>query len=118
MHALSCERVEVRGQHGDKRLALAGLHLGDAPLMQHYAADELHPKRLHPQHAPRRLAHGGERLGQYVVRRLAVGKTRLELVCLGAKLRIRQRGVLAVQLLYGVRYRVEPFQLPVGVAAE
>ena len=42
VHALAGERVQIDGEGGDKRLALAGLHLGDRAFVQHHAADELH----------------------------------------------------------------------------
>ena len=67
VHALAGERVEVGRQNGDEGLALAGLHLRDAALMQHDAADDLHAKRLHAEHAPRGLARRGKRLRQQVV---------------------------------------------------
>ena len=60
---LPVERVEVGGQRGDEGLALAGLHLGDAALVQHDAADELHVVVPHVQHAAPGLAHDGEGLG-------------------------------------------------------
>ena len=41
VHALALEGVEVGGERGDQRLALAGLHLGDAALVQDHAADQL-----------------------------------------------------------------------------
>ena len=39
--------VEVGGQGGHQGLALAGLHLGDAALVENDAADELHPVGAH-----------------------------------------------------------------------
>ena len=47
VHALSRQGVEVGGQGGHQGLALAGLHLGDAALVEDDAADELHPVGLH-----------------------------------------------------------------------
>ena len=67
VHALAGERVEVGRQNGDEGLALAGLHLRDAALMQHDAADDLHAKRLHAEYTPRGLARRGKRLRQQVV---------------------------------------------------
>ena len=72
VHALALERVQVAGQRGDQRLALAGPHLGDLALVQHHAADELHVVVAHPERAPARLAADRERLGQEVVERRAV----------------------------------------------
>ena len=72
--AFAFEGVQIGGQRGDERLAFAGLHLGDLALVQHGAADELHVEVPHVQHAAAGLAHDGERLGQQVVERFALGE--------------------------------------------
>ena len=72
--ALALEGVEIRRQRRDQRLALAGLHLGDLALVEHRAADELHVEVPHVEHAAAGFADDGERLGQQVVERLAVGE--------------------------------------------
>ena len=118
MHALAGERVEVRRQHGDERLSLAGLHLGDAALMQHNAADELHAKRLHAEHAPRGLARGGKRLRQQGIERFARIVALLEFVGLGAQLLIRHGGVGVRQRLYFICDRIKPLQLMIAVRPE
>ena len=79
VHALAGDGVQIGREDGDERFALAGLHLRDAALVQHDAADELHAEGLHAQHAPGRLAHGGEGLRQHVVKALAIGVALLEL---------------------------------------
>ena len=79
VHALPGQRVEVAGQGGDERFALAGFHFGDAPLMQHDAAEHLHMEMPLAQHAAHGLAHYGERFGQQIVERFAGGKPRAEL---------------------------------------
>ena len=61
--ALALERVQIGGKGRDKRLALAGLHLGDGAAVEHRAADELHVEVPHVQHAPAGLANDGKRLG-------------------------------------------------------
>ena len=66
------QRVQIGGQGGHQGLALAGLHLGDAALVQHDAAHQLHPVGAHAQHPVRGLPHGGKGLRQDVVQRLAV----------------------------------------------
>ena len=73
------ERVEISGERCDERFALAGLHLRDASLMQNDTAENLHGEVLHPEHTPRSLAAGGERLGQDIVKGLAVGEALLEI---------------------------------------
>ena len=77
VNATARQCIEVGGQRGHQRLTFTGLHLSDAALMQHDAADELHAERLHAQHTVRRLPHGGKGLRQQVVQRLAVGQTLL-----------------------------------------
>ena len=84
--ALALERVQVGGQRGDERLAFAGLHLGDLALVQHAAADELHVEVPHVEHAAAGFADDGERLGQQVVERLALGEPLAELGGLRAQL--------------------------------
>ena len=61
------ERVQVERQRRDQRLALAGLHLGDLALVQDDAAEALHVEVAQADGAPRRLAHGRERLRQDLV---------------------------------------------------
>src|SRR5262249_10854062 len=50
-----------------QRLALARLHLGDAPLVQDHAADELYVEVPLPERALGRLAAGGKGRNQNVV---------------------------------------------------
>ncbi len=47
MRPASLERVEVEGERRDEGLAFAGLHLRDASLVQHDAADQLHIEVAH-----------------------------------------------------------------------
>ena len=118
VHALAGEGVEVGGQHGDEGLALAGLHLGDAALVEHDAADELHAEGLHAQHAPCRLAHDGEGLGQELVEVLTGLIAGLEFVGLGAQLLVGERLHLRLKGLDFIRDRIDPLQLVVTVGAE
>ena len=59
VRAAAGQRVQIERQRGDECLALTGRHFGDAPAVQHDAADELHvvgnhvPGELVPgHHAP------------------------------------------------------------------
>ena len=79
VHALALERVQVRRQRCDERFAFAGLHLGDASLMQDHAAQKLHVEVPHADGPHARLAHDRERLDQQVVQRFAVFETFFEL---------------------------------------
>ena len=69
--APAVEGVEVGGQRGDQRLALAGLHLGDPAEVQRHAAHELDVEVALAEHPPGRLAHDGKGLDQEVVEGLA-----------------------------------------------
>ena len=94
VHAFAGQGVEVGGQSGHQRLALAGLHLRDAALMQAYAADHLHGIGPEPYGAVGGLAAGGEGVGQNIVQRFAGFEALLELRRLGLELLVRQRAVL------------------------
>ena len=111
LDVLAGQGVEVERQGRDKRLALAGLHLGDLALVQHYASYELHVERNHvpgqlvPADLRRRademaacVLHEGERLWQNVVKRLAVGDTLAELLRLLRKVLVGE--VLRLVLLF------------------
>ena len=112
------EGVEVGGEGGHQGLALAGLHLGDAALVENDAADELHPVGLHAQHPPGGLPAGGKGLGQQVVQALAVLVAVLEFLCLGLELFIRQGGVLPVQGLDLIDDGSDGFDFPLRVGPE
>ncbi len=110
--ALPGEGVEIGREGGHQGLALAGLHLGDAALVEDHAADELHPVGLHAQHPPGGLPAGGEGLGQQVVQRLAAGVARLEFRGLGLELGVGEGSVFLLQRLYLVHNGIDGFQLP------
>ena len=67
------EPVQGRSEWRDERLALAGLHLRDAALVEHDAAHELDVEMAHPEAPPTHLAGGGEDLRDPLVERLAEG---------------------------------------------
>ena len=56
VNAFARQRVEVDRQGRRQRLAFAGLHLGDAPVVEHHAADHLHVEGPHLQRPLGRLA--------------------------------------------------------------
>jgi hypothetical protein len=70
--ATTAEGVEDDCQGGGERLALAGAHLRDRPVVEGGAADELDVEVAHSQRALARLAGDRERLVEQVVERLAV----------------------------------------------
>ena len=84
--AFAFERVEIRGQRRDERLAFTGFHFGDGAVVQHDPADQLDVVVPHLQHAFAGFAHHGKRLGLHVVDGLAVGEPGPELDRLGAQL--------------------------------
>ena len=110
--------MQVRGQGGDQRVALAGLHLGNAPLMQHQAAHHLHTVRAHSQHAGVGFADGGERFGQNVIFGFAILQARAEFIRLGAQLLVRQRLVFIFEGFHGVDRLLQLFDLRVIAAAQ
>ena len=118
MDALAGQGVQIGRQRGHQRLALTGLHLGDAPLMEHDTAHQLHGIGAHAQHAVGGLPHGGEGLRQDVVQRFAVGQTLLELRGLGLQLGIRQLFIVLLQRGDLVHDGVDALQLPLAVGAE
>ena len=89
--ALAGEGVEIDGERGDERLAFTGLHLGDLALVEHRAAEDLHVEVAQADAATGGFAHGGERLGQDVVQRLAVREPLTELVGVRGELFVGQR---------------------------
>ena len=69
--AVAGERVQEHGERRGQRLALAGPHLGDRPVVQDHAADQLDVEVALAERPPRRLAAERERLREQVVERLA-----------------------------------------------
>ncbi len=88
--ALARQRIEVRRQRGDEGLAFAGHHFGDVAAVQDDAAEDLRVEVPHVLGAAAGLAAGGERLGQDVFQRRAVGQALLERWRQVAQLLVRQ----------------------------
>ena len=64
MDPIAAQCVEIHRKRGHQGLALAGLHLGDRPLMQDHPAEELDVEVAHRHRAPPCLTHHGEGLGE------------------------------------------------------
>ncbi len=62
--ALVLQGIEIRRQGSHKGLAFTRAHLGDLPIMEHHAADELHIEVSKPDIPPCSLSHGGKGDGQ------------------------------------------------------
>ncbi len=75
---LAAEGVQVEGERGDERFALAGAHLDHFALMEQHAAHKLHIVGAQADGTARRLAGQGKRLGQHVVEFRAAGHALLE----------------------------------------
>ena len=72
MHALAGEGVEIHRQRGDQGFTLTGLHFGNAPVMQHHAANQLHVKMAHAEHALGGLTGDGKGFFQQGVELFAI----------------------------------------------
>ncbi len=88
---MPAERVQIGGERGDERFALAGLHLRNLALVKHRAADQLHVEVAHVQHALAGLADDGERLDEQVVEGFALSNPRAEFRGLPAELLVGER---------------------------
>ena len=97
VNALAFERVEIRRQRGDERLAFAGDHFGDVAVVQDHAADHLHVVMPHADEAAAALAADGEGLDQDVVERFARLQPSAELDGLLPQLLIGHRLILRFQ---------------------
>ena len=108
--ALAGQGVQVRGQCGHQRLALARLHLGDIPAVQHDAADQLHIKVPHVQRAAGGFPHHGEGIDEQTVERIALGEAFAQRRGLSAQLRVALRphcGFTCVDFAHKGRQRLE-----------
>ena len=72
VHALPRKRFEIGGKSRDERLAFARLHLGDAPLEEADAADDLHMEMTHAEDAARSFPERRKGVVEDVVERFAV----------------------------------------------
>ncbi len=113
MHALAGESVEIDGKGGDQGLAFAGLHLGDAPLMQHHAADQLDVEMALADGALGALAHGGEGFGDQIIEIGAVLHAFAEAFGARAQLLVGERYDLRLERIDLLDDRSVFLQLPV-----
>ena len=114
MDAAPRERVEVQRLHGDERLALAGLHLGDVAFVEDDPAHQLDVEEPDAERALERLADGSVGLEDQLLERLPVLVPLLELDSLRRELGVGQRLVLGLEApdVRGVRLELlEPAAL-------
>ena len=118
MHPLARQGVEVGGEGGHQGLAFAGLHLGNAALVEHNAAHHLHPVGPQADDPPGGLPAGGESLGKDAVQGLPLGQTLLQLRSLGLELGVGEGLELLLQGVHLVRDGIDGLQLPLGGGPE
>ena len=85
MHALAGDGIEIHGQRGHQRLALARAHLGNLAVVEGHAANELHVEVAHLQCALACLTDHRKGLGQQVVECFARSMSLPESACLRCK---------------------------------
>ncbi|MPM11241.1 hypothetical protein SDC9_57580 [bioreactor metagenome] len=108
MDTLAGQRVEVHRQGRDQRLALTGLHLGDAAPVQRRAALDLHVVVTLVHHPLGGLADGRERLGHDGVERLTVVEALSEVIGLAPQLGIVHRDEVRLDQVDLLRDGLEP----------
>ena len=116
--AAAGERIEIDGEGGDQRLALAGLHLGDAALVQHHAADHLHVEMTLAEGALGRLADGGESFGDQIIESCARAHASTEIVGARAQGLVGERGNLGLERIDLGHDRAVFLEFPVVGGAE
>ena len=97
MDALPRQGVEISGQGQGEGLALTGLHLGDAALVQDDAALHLHREQPDGEHPGHGLPAGGKGVGEDIVQGLALFQPPLEKAGLGLQLLIAQLLIFVFQ---------------------
>ena len=107
VHALALEGVEVRREHRDEGLALAGLHLGDVAEVQRGRTHDLDVEGPHSEHALGRLAHGREGLRHEVVEGLTLGEPLAELHRHAPQLVVAHRDEVVLDGVDGLGDRLE-----------
>ena len=118
VNAFAGQGIEVGRKDGDQGFAFTGLHLGNAPLVEHDAADDLDREGLHPQHAPGRLARRGERVRKNVVQGLALREAFFQFFGFMTQLLIGEPAVFLFPCLDRFRDGHDAFQFSVGIASK
>ena len=111
MNALAGETVEICGKGLNKGFALAGFHLGDAPLVKNDAADYLDRIGAHFKHPVAGFAAGGESLGKNIVKGLALGETLAEERRLSFELLLAHGAVFVLKRKNFLHDRVDSLKL-------
>ena len=113
VHAAAGERVEIDGERCDQRLAFAGLHLGNAGVIEHHAAHELHVEMALADGALGGLADSGEGFRDQILDWRAFFHPCAEGLGAGAQLIVGEGGDLRLELVDGGDQRRVFLQLAV-----
>ena len=118
MDAPARQGIEIGRQNGHQGFAFAGFHLGDAALMQHNAADELH--RIGPQtdDPVGSLPDGREGLRQQIIQSLAFFQPGPEFRGFALQLLFRHLLILGFQRQNGIHHGLDFLQFTLGTGSE
>ena len=118
VNALALQRIQVRRKRGDKRLALARLHLCNTALMQNHAAQQLYVKVAHPDGTLACFPHDGKGFAEKIVQRFAAAQSLPKPFGLRTKFLIRHcliNGLKSIDLRYA---RMQFLQFALARVAE
>ena len=118
VHSAAGQRIEIAREGRDQGLALARLHLGDASLVKHHPADDLHVVVALTEGALRSLAHGGEGFGKQIVEWLTVFDALPKDGRATAQPVVRQQDELALERVHPFHGGHDSLQDPIVVAPE
>ena len=100
VYAVTGERVEVCGESFYESFTFTRLHLRNSSLVQEYTADELYSVGAFAKYSVVSLSYERECLGENIVKSLAVGKVRLQLVGVVAQFIVTHRAEGVCQRFY------------------
>ena len=118
VHALARQAVKIRGQGQGEGLALAGLHLGYAALVEYHAALDLHREKPLAQHPVHGLPAGGEGLGEDIVKVLAILKALSEPGGLALEPIVREPPIFLLKPQHLVHQGLDTLEFLFAVVAE
>ena len=118
MHTLAGQCVQICRKHSHQRFTFTGAHLRNSALMQHNAADNLHPIGLHTQNTPCSLTGRCKCLRQNIVQSFSVCQPFFELAGFCLQLFIGQLSVCFIQRHNFIGDGVNSFQFTVAVRTE
>ena len=102
----------------DKRFTLTRFHFGNAALMEHDTAEDLHTEGAFAKHAVCRLTYCRKCIGQNVVKRFSCGKTSLECGSGCLELGIAHGGIFFCQRVDKIGNCSDLFELALAVGSK